>query len=299
MSSSKIQGKPVLVLANKQDHEQALDEIDLIDKLDLESLANENECPTFIQSCFASGSDKLDSGIKIGYNWLIQSIIGDYKHLQKRVEQDVECQQKLDEEERIEKFLRIKRINEEEALEAKIKPSNGTTNEIIVVQESNRVDVHSVSSTSTDIESIPSVDIVNDILPESTRPESATSLIRKQLELGNLKRRTSLQIMHNNKVSPMHVFGAKPKTVKSATARNSANSRKLPDRRNLRSAGDSVFIVSRDNHRVMPNNDGSGDLSMFNSLRREAPLRQFNVIKDVLPPINDIHSHSTPNGTYF
>lgn len=71
-------GKPVLILANKQDRENALDEIDLVDMLDLEDLVNEKKCPTLVESCSATeitNKTKVDPGIKKGYHWLINYII--------------------------------------------------------------------------------------------------------------------------------------------------------------------------------------------------------------------------------
>ncbi|XP_010126895.1 PREDICTED: ADP-ribosylation factor-like protein 13B, partial [Chlamydotis macqueenii] len=44
LNSPKISGKPMLVLANKQDREGALSEADIIEVLSLEKLANEHKC---------------------------------------------------------------------------------------------------------------------------------------------------------------------------------------------------------------------------------------------------------------
>lgn len=58
-------------LANKQDHLDALDEIDVAEKLDLESLANQCQTPTRIEICSATqGTGKnIDPIIRIGFQY--------------------------------------------------------------------------------------------------------------------------------------------------------------------------------------------------------------------------------------
>lgn len=64
----QISGKPVLLLANKQDLDGALDEIDVVDRLNVERLVNEQKCPTLVELCSASHfSKKMDIGIENGY----------------------------------------------------------------------------------------------------------------------------------------------------------------------------------------------------------------------------------------
>lgn len=78
LTHEKIKGKPVLLLANKQDQENALDEIDLVEKLDLEKLVNGNHCPTLVETCSATdvfAKTKIDPGIKKGYCWLVNCIV--------------------------------------------------------------------------------------------------------------------------------------------------------------------------------------------------------------------------------
>ena len=38
-------------LANKQDKQGAMDEIDLVEKMNLEKLVNDMRCPTFVELC--------------------------------------------------------------------------------------------------------------------------------------------------------------------------------------------------------------------------------------------------------
>ena len=58
-------------LANKQDHLDALDEVDVADKLQLEILANACQTPTRIEICSATqGTGKnIDPIIRIGFQY--------------------------------------------------------------------------------------------------------------------------------------------------------------------------------------------------------------------------------------
>ena len=53
LADERIASKPILLLANKYDHPNAMDENDIIEKLDLEYLTNTHKCPTrYIRSSF-------------------------------------------------------------------------------------------------------------------------------------------------------------------------------------------------------------------------------------------------------
>lgn len=56
-------------LANKQDKENALDEIDVVEQLDVEHVVNKYRCPTRVEICSAYTPDtiKIDKGIKSGF----------------------------------------------------------------------------------------------------------------------------------------------------------------------------------------------------------------------------------------
>lgn len=84
LSHNQVSGKPVLLLANKQDQSEALDEIDLVEQLDLEHLVNENRCPTLVETCSAIEA----KGLKKGYNWLVSYIIRNYESLNARIAND-------------------------------------------------------------------------------------------------------------------------------------------------------------------------------------------------------------------
>ncbi|CAG4993109.1 unnamed protein product [Colias eurytheme] len=93
LSHDKISGKPVLVLANKQDKTGALDDIDVVEKLNIEPLVNKYRCPTLVESYTAeatpSKSKKIDPGLKKGYHWLLNYIVRRYGDINLRVQTDI------------------------------------------------------------------------------------------------------------------------------------------------------------------------------------------------------------------
>ncbi|XP_066559966.1 ADP-ribosylation factor-like protein 13B [Amia ocellicauda] len=110
----RIAGKPVLVLANKQDCDGALCEADLIKSLALEKVVNENKCCQ-IQPCSAVTGNvkKQDQSIKKGLAWLLSRIDRDYAALNERVEKDTAEQRALEEQDKRERAERVRRVREE------------------------------------------------------------------------------------------------------------------------------------------------------------------------------------------
>ncbi|KAM8977028.1 ADP-ribosylation factor-like protein 13B [Pelodytes ibericus] len=110
----KVAGKPILVLVNKQDVKDSMDESDIIDKLSLEKFVKKNKCFCNVVPCSATMDygKKSDKCIKYGFNWLLTKISSDYEALHERVQRDTAEQRKkeLDKRERAE---RVKRIREE------------------------------------------------------------------------------------------------------------------------------------------------------------------------------------------
>ncbi|XP_067896704.1 ADP-ribosylation factor-like protein 13B isoform X2 [Heterodontus francisci] len=111
----RISGKPVLVLANKQDCDGALAEADIIEYLSLEKLVNENKCLCQIEPCSAAlgYGKKLDKAIRKGLGWLLNTIAKDYDVLQERVQKDTTEQKAQEEQEKRERAERVRRIREE------------------------------------------------------------------------------------------------------------------------------------------------------------------------------------------
>ncbi|KYM76753.1 ADP-ribosylation factor-like protein 13B [Atta colombica] len=93
-----ISTKPILLLANKQDLNGAIDELDVVENLDVECAANAMRCPTRVEtcSCFYSKEQSKSStmGIKDGYKWLLDIIVKNYAVLNSRVKQSQNCQYK-------------------------------------------------------------------------------------------------------------------------------------------------------------------------------------------------------------
>ncbi|PSN45703.1 hypothetical protein C0J52_11946 [Blattella germanica] len=116
-------------LANKQDSEGALDELDIVEKLNLETLVNQQRCPTLVEMCSATQAKnarkKIDPAVHNGFRWLMNCIVRDYKNLNARVEQDVATQRKIDEQERKDRLERILKAKEERGEEV---VGNGTCN---------------------------------------------------------------------------------------------------------------------------------------------------------------------------
>ncbi|XP_070998237.1 ADP-ribosylation factor-like protein 13B isoform X2 [Oncorhynchus clarkii lewisi] len=111
----RISGKPVLVLANKQDRDGALAEADIIENLSLEKLVNENKCLCQIEPCSAvlGYGKKGDKSIRNGLNWLLNNIAKDYEAISERVRKDTAEQRAQEEQEKKERQERVRRIREE------------------------------------------------------------------------------------------------------------------------------------------------------------------------------------------
>ncbi|GBP06341.1 ADP-ribosylation factor-like protein 13B [Eumeta japonica] len=95
LSHDKISGKPVLILANKQDKQGALDDIDVVEQLNIEPLINKYRCPTLVESYTASANSnktKLDPGLKAGYQWLLNYIVKRYGDINLRVQTDIHAE---------------------------------------------------------------------------------------------------------------------------------------------------------------------------------------------------------------
>ncbi|XP_056287435.1 ADP-ribosylation factor-like protein 13B [Pseudoliparis swirei] len=111
----RIAGKPVLVLANKQDQEGALAEADIIENLSLEKLVNENKCLCQIEPCSAvlGCGKKVDKSIKKGLKWLLNNIAKDYEAIAERVQRDTAEQRAQEEQDKKERAARVRQIREE------------------------------------------------------------------------------------------------------------------------------------------------------------------------------------------
>ncbi|XP_020277729.1 ADP-ribosylation factor-like protein 13A isoform X2 [Pseudomyrmex gracilis] len=93
-----ISAKPLLLLANKQDLNGAIDELDLVENLDVEQAANAMKCPTRVETCSCiydkEQSRNSDMGIKNGYKWLLDTVVKNYATLNNRTKQLQSCSHK-------------------------------------------------------------------------------------------------------------------------------------------------------------------------------------------------------------
>ncbi|KAM9635608.1 ADP-ribosylation factor-like protein 13B isoform 1-T2 [Trichechus inunguis] len=111
----RISGKPILVLANKQDKEGALGEADVIECLSLEKLVNEHKCLCQIEPCSAvlGYGKKIDKSIRKGLYWLLHIIARDFDALNERIQKDTTEQRALEEQEKRERAERVRKLREE------------------------------------------------------------------------------------------------------------------------------------------------------------------------------------------
>lgn len=289
IGNNKIAGKPVLILANKQDSENALDEVDIIEYLTIESLVNRQKCPTLVQSCSATESNsKLDPGIKKGYQWILNHIVRNYLVLNQRVDTESKAQEIREKEEMSEK---VKRIREQQDIEnskanqdiietysnyiQKIK-SNTENEQILDVIDFDNVEITSNSNNSSSSNSFPHIYVSNNYtIPE--RPKSAVQIVKRQLEMNKPLRKHSLPIK-SNKTAPVNLYVGKPP--------HSAQERRrdfYTKTRYLKSADDSVemnnFAMNGMNH-MGPSGDYLPQKELFqsNHINKFPPLNCKNKV---------------------
>ncbi|KAF5396921.1 ADP-ribosylation factor protein 13B [Paragonimus heterotremus] len=109
LAHPSIAGKPVLLLANKRDSADALDESELIDTLQLDDLVNQHRCPCRLERCCAllHPGKKLDRAIRNGLRWLLAYIESDLTNLEARIRADVSKQAR---EQALEREARRERV---------------------------------------------------------------------------------------------------------------------------------------------------------------------------------------------
>ncbi|KAK4005429.1 ADP-ribosylation factor-like protein 13B isoform X1 [Daphnia magna] len=138
-----LKGKPLLLLANKQDHFDALDEVDVADKLQLELLANVCQTPTRIEICCATqGTGKnIDPIIRIGFHWLVETIVRNFDKIDRRVTNDIASQKAKEDKEKDSRRARIERLKalqnevEETVTQICVDPLNGIKNHFQPLEE--------------------------------------------------------------------------------------------------------------------------------------------------------------------
>ncbi|PIK55571.1 putative ADP-ribosylation factor-like protein 13B [Apostichopus japonicus] len=115
LNQDYVKGKRVLILANKQDKEGALDEIDICDQLDLETMVNQSKCPCRVETCSAiQGSGKtVDKSLREGFRWLLKNISSDYDDIQIRVEKETALMKEAEQAAKKERLDRARKARDE------------------------------------------------------------------------------------------------------------------------------------------------------------------------------------------
>lgn len=313
LSHEKISGKPLLILANKQDNQEALDEIDIVEKLDLERLVNEKKCPTLVESCSAKElkqNNKIDPGIEKGYYWLLNYINKEYDNLNKRVELDFQEQKIVDDRLRKEKIQRLKMnasktditediLNEDSIVDRNpFRPIKELVNGNIdkPLLQNDIIINNSPTPSTKSINSCIQFN-KNGVKCEMERPKSAVHIVRRHLEISH--RRNSFLTITSNKTTPLTLLSPKSAPVSKA--------KKAPDIEfdvnfidNFRSAsktGQILTVTELPNAIIDANGENIGDLfelNNFTSSKKLPPLRKkpndewtkpINVIQDNIDEI--------------
>ncbi|KAL8563310.1 hypothetical protein ACOMHN_028833 [Nucella lapillus] len=110
-----VSGKPVLLLANKQDKPDALDEVDICEMLNLETVVNSNKCPCRIDACSAlrGTGKKMDRSMKEGLRWLLVTVESHWEDLNTRVESDTKIAEEARKAEMAARRERVRKLREE------------------------------------------------------------------------------------------------------------------------------------------------------------------------------------------
>ncbi|XP_050301473.1 ADP-ribosylation factor-like protein 13B [Anthonomus grandis grandis] len=262
LSSDKITGKPLLILANKQDQESAFDEIDIIECLKIEKLVNKYKCPTLVQSCCANEINykKPDQGIKEGYQWIINHIHNNYERLNIRVTMDILEQEIKNKEEMIERIQRIRaeraaleNIEDPDAIqtmseyESQMSAENSQIikpiKDLDVIdfypnpEESEQID----NSTSDSSITFPEIYHVRDYSTEKERPKSAVQFVKHQLQMNKEMRRSQSAKVRRNKTGPSKIVPSK-EFLPIENNVIEVTPLRLP--RNVKTANERIFTIS-------------------------------------------------------
>ncbi|CAL8090133.1 unnamed protein product [Calicophoron daubneyi] len=90
LAHPSVSGKPILLLANKRDVEDALPESEIVEALQLDELVTRYQCPCRLERCCAllQPRKKLDKAIKLGLRWLLTYIESALPALESRIAED-------------------------------------------------------------------------------------------------------------------------------------------------------------------------------------------------------------------
>lgn len=144
VSDDLVQRKPVLLLANKQDIEGAMDEAKICDLLDLETLVNECKSPCRVEMCAAihskPGRKNIEKNIVTGFKWLLGIVNEKFAELKVRVTEDVAQREEKLAEEMKERAERVKKKREERERKEKEEEEKAKESESQTENVTNNVD---------------------------------------------------------------------------------------------------------------------------------------------------------------
>lgn len=81
MHNKHIRGKPLLIVANKQDLDQSIDVIDITYFFRIDELCNLLETPCRIVT--SGNADRID--LQSGMDWIVETILDNYNSLKNRI----------------------------------------------------------------------------------------------------------------------------------------------------------------------------------------------------------------------
>ncbi|XP_052811928.1 ADP-ribosylation factor-like protein 13B [Mya arenaria] len=115
LSHELVSAKPLLVLANKDDLNDCVDEVEIMEKLNLEYLVNTHKCVCKLQTCSAikGTGKKMDVNIKHGFKWMCTVLDQMYDRLKDRVDNDVEVVERKRQKAKEERKERVRKVREE------------------------------------------------------------------------------------------------------------------------------------------------------------------------------------------
>jgi ADP-ribosylation factor-like protein 13B len=99
-------------LANKNDVDGAMDEIDVCNQLKVGELMEQEHFACQVEQCVAL-KQKSDRAIRRGMKWLLDNILKGYNDLSDRVNADVAVQREEEAKEKAERAERVRRLREE------------------------------------------------------------------------------------------------------------------------------------------------------------------------------------------
>jgi hypothetical protein len=196
LQDDKVKGKPILMLCNKADIDDAKDECHVVNALNVERYVNVARCPTRVEPSIAT----KNQGLKEGFKWLVKSIIANMSDLGPRVDRDVEEEQQRETERRADVRKRIEeRKAQENGADQEAEDDDGGEEEppgfVPITQLSAKLEAAEASVTAEAVEvkdepddtavvdePVAEVVEVNDVPEDTSPPAEASEVVEKSLE---------------------------------------------------------------------------------------------------------------------